>query len=202
VPQPVGRGINRFVVVRLASGKTITYGPLASPPAITRLVGAMWAADRSGLAIDSPAEARSEAKQTLSDWLSELKVRAQRHPAARFRNLSRPLFLSRLHQLAARYHFRVVRARILQPVQDAPLVIVQTSDPQAFVHAVPSIQHLLDPKQRTNDDRTGWAYEGFYLGALDIHGTPFLSIFNYWRGPRAGGGQWAARESLFPYPHG
>jgi hypothetical protein len=104
--------------------------------------------------------------------------------------------------MQARYHFRIVDARMLQPVQDAPLVIVQTGDPQGFSRDVPAIQRTIDPKRRTSDDRTGWAYEGFYLEARDTHGTPFLVIFNYWRGPHAGGGQWASAPNLFPFNHG
>jgi hypothetical protein len=42
-------------------------------------------------------------------------------------------------------------------------------------------------------------YEGFYLEAQDTHGTPFLAIFNYWRGTHVGGGQWASSESLLPF---
>ena len=200
--QPVGRGINRFVVVRLASGKTITYGPRRSPPAIERLLGAMWAASRAGRWSVSPAEAQAEAQSARASWLSELRRRARKAPSARFHNLPRAVFTARLRSLQRRYDFRVLAARTLHPVQEAPLVVVQTSNPQAFSRAVPAIQRLLDPKQRTSDDRTGWAYEGFYLEAHDAHGTPFLAIFNYWRGPDAGGGQWASRESLFPFPHG
>ncbi len=42
-------------------------------------------------------------------------------------------------------------------------------------------------------------YEGFYLEARDSHRVPFLAIFNYWRGPHKGGGQWASKPSLYPY---
>jgi hypothetical protein len=135
-------------------------------------------------------------------WLGELRRRAKEEPAARFDNLPRAVFYARLHAMEARYGFQLVEARILQPVQDAPLVVVKTQDAQAFSRAVPAIQHLLDPKRRTNDDRTGWAYEGFYLEAQDTQGTPFLAIFNYWRGTGVGGGQWASSESLFPFDHG
>jgi hypothetical protein len=155
VHQPVGRGINRFVVIRLASGKTITYGPLRSPPAIVRLLGAMWAASRAGRWSVSPAEARAEAQSARASWLSELRRRAREAPSARFRNLPRAVFTARLRSLQRRYDFRVLAARTLHPVQDAPLVVVQTSNPQAFSRAVPAIQRLLDPKQRTSDDRPG-----------------------------------------------
>ena len=55
---------------------------------------------------------------------------------------------------------------------------------------------------RTNDDRTGWAYEGFLFEARDSHGVPFVATFNRWRGPHDDGGQWAADPTLIPFPHG
>jgi hypothetical protein len=75
-------------------------------------------------------------------------------------------------------------------------------DRHALAVSVPAIQQLIDPKKRTNDDRTGWAYEGFLLEALDRRGIPFVAVYNWWRGPHAGGGQWAVDPSLYPYPHG
>jgi len=101
--------------------------------------------------------------------------------------------------MEVRYQFRVIESRLLHPVQDAPLVIVQTRHPKQFSQDVPAIQHSLDPKRPTGDDRTGWAYEGFYLEGRDSHGVPFLAIFNYWRGPHKGGGQWASKMSLYPF---
>ena len=36
----------------------------------------------------------------------------------------------------------------------------------------------------------------------DAHyGIPFLATFSWWRGPNAGGGQWAADPSLYPFDH-
>jgi len=194
--------MNRFVVVRLASGKATTYGPLAYPPEITRLVSAMWSSVRRGQSAVSPPTARRDARRLIATWSSQLRRRARRDLLATFPNLPRRVFFARLHRLADRYHFRVVRARILRPAQDAPFVVVQANDQQAFARALPAIRHQLDPKRRTKDDRTGWAYEGFFLEALDSRGSPFLAIFNFERGPGAGGGQWASRDSLFPYPHG
>ncbi len=133
-------------------------------------------------------------------WLQEVAKRAREDPHARFANLPRRVFLARLHRLQFRYGFRVVERRMLRPVQDAPLLIVQTArDPKSFSSGVPTIQRSLDPKALTGNDRTGWAYEGFYLEVRDARGTPLLAVFNYWRGPHAGGGQWASEPSLYPY---
>ena len=62
------------------------------------------------------------------------------------------------------------------------------------------LSHRRDPDAA--DDHAGWAYEGFYFEARDRDGTPAFLVSNYWRGRSAGGGEWAAREALYPYPHG
>jgi hypothetical protein len=68
---------------------------------------------------------------------------------------------------------------------------------------VPSILRTLDPRRNTGDDRTGWAYEGFFFEALDsADGQPFLIVHNHWRGKHAGGGQWPSSPNLLPAPHG
>jgi hypothetical protein len=60
----------------------------------------------------------------------------------------------------------------------------------------------IDPKRSTGDDRTGWTYEAFYFEGRDNSGTPFLVVFNHWRGQDAGGGQWASEPELYPFDHG
>jgi hypothetical protein len=92
--------------------------------------------------------------------------------------------------------------QLLHPRQLAPLVIVKAADKRALAAATPAILRRIDPKARTGDDRTGWAYDGFLFEALDSNGVPFLVVFNNWRGPHAGGGQWASDPSLFPFAHG
>jgi hypothetical protein len=69
-------------------------------------------------------------------------------------------------------------------------------------HDTAAVLRRLDPKRRTVDDRTGWAWEGFYFEARDAKGVPFLAVFNFWRGAHAGGGEWARDESLYPFPNG
>jgi len=166
------------------------------------VVGASSALASYGGSTSSRPSPRAHAKATRTSWVAELVKRAKTDPKATFRNLPNAVFFARLRRLQVRYHFQLVEARMLHPIQAAPLLIVQARDPQGFSHDVPAIQRALDPKRRTNDDRTGWAYEGFYLEARDTRGTPFLAIFNYWRGPHAGGGQWAAAPNLDPFAHG
>jgi len=80
-------------------------------------------------------------------------------------------------------------------------VVVETRHYLAVARAIPKIERSLDPHTGA-DDRTGWAYEGFYFEARDERGVPFVIVSNAMRGPSAGGGQWARSEELFPFPHG
>jgi hypothetical protein len=90
---------------------------------------------------------------------------------------------------------------LLRPRQLAPRIVVRTGDYLRVTRAMPEILRAIDPKARTNDDRTGWRYEGFYFEADDGHGVPFALAFNFWRGSSAGGGQWARSERLYPFAH-
>lgn len=157
------------------------------------------AATSSGATARRGASPTAQARRVRATWLTEVAKRAKQDPKARFHNLSRTVFFARLRQIETHYRVRVIEARLLHPRQYAPLVIVQAQHPNQFSQDVPAIQHILDPKRPTGDDRTGWAYEGFYLEARDAYGVPFLAIFNYWRGPHKGGGQWASKPSFYPY---
>jgi hypothetical protein len=155
------------------------------------------AADRASHS--SPA-ARVAAVEKM--WRANLRSRALLQGNRHFSNLSKATFDSRLQEAAARYHFKVVKVEILHPRQAAPFVVVEAKDEHALAASTSSILRLIDPKAGTNDDRAGWAYEGFLFEARDSHGVPFLATFNWWRGPHPGGGQWAADPSLYPFPHG
>jgi hypothetical protein len=97
-----------------------------------------------------------------------------------------------------------VRVTVLHPLKAAPLVVIRAGEEHALSAATPAILRLIDPKARTNNDRTGWAYEGFLFEARNRQGVPFLATFNWWRSVlgQVGGGQWAASQSLYPFPHG
>jgi hypothetical protein len=149
-----------------------------------------------------PMNARRSAAGVRSDWLHEIRMRARTAPRQRFDNPPRGVLLARLRRLERRYGFRVVELRVLRPRQEAPLVVLETSDEHALARNTRWILRAVDPKRPTGDDRTGWRYEGFYLEARDLAGVPFLAVFNYWRGRSAGGGQRASDESLYPFAHG
>lgn len=138
----------------------------------------------------------------VKEWRANLRAGALADPRRHFTNPSRATLASRLRLAAGRYHFTVVRVQILHPRQAAPFVVIQAKDRHALSASVGAILKLIDPKALTDDGRTGWAYEGFLFEARDSHGVPFLATYNWWRGPHAGGGQWAVDPSLYPFPHG
>ena len=135
-------------------------------------------------------------------WRAHLRSGAAADPNRRFSNPSLAALNARLRIAANRYHFTVISVQVLRPRQEAPFVVVETSDRRALLTATGTILRLIDPKTRTNDDRTGWAHEGFLFKARDNDGVPFLAAFNGWRGPHLGGGQWASNPSFYPFPHG
>jgi hypothetical protein len=147
----------------------------------------------------SPAEATRSAATAFAEWRRDVQARGRRAPKQRFDNLPPSELRRRLAALAKLHDFTIARVEILQPRQLAPVVIVRTTHYLELAHATKSILHQIDPKVRTNDDRTGWRYEGFFFEAQDEHGIPFLGAFNFWRGPHAGGGQWARSDPLFPF---
>jgi hypothetical protein len=150
----------------------------------------------------SRAEALADGRRRLAYWKSEIRKKAKADPKTRFQNPDTDLFLQRVSDAASRYEFDVVSVELLRPRQLAPKVIVSTTHYLDLARKTPAILRRLDPKAATSDDRTGWRYEAFYFEARDEHGVPFLTVFNSMRGPRAGGGQWARSERLYPFQHG
>jgi len=108
---------------------------------------------------------------------------------------------TRLAAASHRFGFRVITLRLVRAPQGAPLVIVQpNSSPSSFAPKVGRIEGLLDPRHQAAQDWNATAYEGFFIGAQDSQGHPFLFGFNYLRA-RAGG-QWARSPNLYPFAHG
>jgi len=138
-------------------------------------------------------------------WKAELAAGARHDPRKRFPSPPHRILLERLDRAARIYGFTVLSVSALHPVQAAPLVVVQADERGRFARDVPAILRLIDPRTPTPrkrpDDRLGWAYEGFFLEARNSRGVPILITFNHWRGASVGGGQWAAREDLYPFEH-
>ena len=147
------------------------------------------------------AEAIKDVGRARAEWVREITSRARADPQQPFANLPVPVFRARLAALSRRYDFEVTSIQLRHPRQLAPNIVVRTRHYVELARATPAIVRQLDPKARTNDDRTGWRYEGFFFEADDEHGVPFLAAFNFWRGPGGGGGQWARSERLYPFAH-
>jgi hypothetical protein len=57
----------------------------------------------------------------------------------------------------------------------------------------PLVLAALDQRPRSNQRaKVIWNFEAFFLEARDQFGAPFLAVFNNWRAPHSGGGQWTA----------
>jgi hypothetical protein len=145
----------------------------------------------------------TRAQAAFQEWAREGQERGRRGTTKQvFDNLTPAELRRRLATLAKAEDFTIVRVKFLRPRQLAPVVIVRTTHYVRLARATNSILRRIDPKLRSNDDRTGWRYEGFFFEAQDEHGIPFLGAFNFWRGPHAGGGQFARSDQLFPFAHG
>jgi hypothetical protein len=136
------------------------------------------------------------------EWRAALVAGALADPHTRFPAPPFSVLGARLGTVHRKYGFSWLYVSTFRPRQMAPLVTFKTNRKSAFARATPAILRLLDPKRNTGDDRTGWAYEGFFLKAVDENGTPFLIVYNHFRGAHAGGGQWASRKDLLPFGHG
>jgi hypothetical protein len=151
----------------------------------------------------APASKGIDIAAIEKSWHSNLQLGARVNPGEHFSSPSKAVLLRRLQVAASRYHFTLVKVQVMHPRQAAPLVVVETSDEQALSASTPAILRLIDPKARTNNDRSGWAYEGFLFEARNTNGVPFLATFNWWRNPNSpGGGQAASSQPLYPFDHG
>jgi len=145
----------------------------------------------------SDRQAEDAGRLARHTWLTGLKRRAREHPARRFDNPTWAEFRRRLHDLAGRYGFEVVSARVLHPRDDAPVVVVRTTRYRDLARSTSTILKQLDP----GGDRSAWRYEGFFWEARDERGVPFLIASTLTRG-QVEGTQWARSEALYPYEHG
>jgi hypothetical protein len=144
----------------------------------------------------SPTEARVSASAIVNTWRDEIVANAAADPGGQFESPDRATLVARLQNASNQVGFQIVNVEMLQPAQSAPLVVVRTADPVGFVGSALSIVKALDPKRDTGDDRTGWAYEGFLLEAVNANGVPFFIFRHTARGPHVGGGVWISDPAL------
>ncbi|HEV8686836.1 MAG TPA: hypothetical protein VGQ84_06135 [Gaiellaceae bacterium] len=147
-----------------------------------------------------PKQAVAQAKR---EWLREVRASAREGDDARsFPSPSRAVLLRRLQKAQRRYGFGIVSVRMLRPLQLAPVIVIRSDRKLETARAIPAIIELFDPRRPTKTNPSGFAYEAYFLEAQTRRGVPYLATFNFWRAPHVGGGQWAAEERLYPYPHG
>jgi hypothetical protein len=137
-------------VLALTAGCQADGGGQASP-------GDSGAIESVATTVAAPEEAAAVLVKSKKRWQRTLASNAADDPNARFDNLSEDEFLGRLQSAADEYHFRVVETQWLEPVQAAPLVVVQTDDPSSLAHDAPAILRLLDP---SSSDRSGLGWMG------------------------------------------
>ena len=108
-----------------------------------------------------------------------------------FRSLSERVFREQLAVASARWHFRVLDARYLRPLQGAPLIVVQTMHPERLARYAGEVARFVHSR----------AYEGFYFEVEDAHNARAFAFASALRGTNQGS-EWARSEPLFPFPHG
>jgi len=141
--------------------------------------------------------------QARAEWLRDVRASARGGDrAARFPSPPLAVLMRRLRRAAATYGFRIISVRMLHPLQRAPVIVIRSDRKHAIARATPRIVALFDPHRATKANPSGYAYEAYFFVAEDARGVPYLATFNHWRAPHVGGGEWAAEESLYPFPHG
>jgi hypothetical protein len=140
----------------------------------------------------------------LTQWTRYVAKGAALDAKPRFPTARRAAIERVVQRSASRFHYTVKRVSVLKGHDGAPLVIVRvTRRPLvSFSKAFPTLWRGLDPLIRSGPDWHAYKYEAFFFEAVDGRGTPFLVVWNAWRQPPRGGGQWARTEALFPFPHG
>jgi hypothetical protein len=163
------------------------------------LVVVAAAAGTAGAA-SSPSEAVAQAK---AEWLRAIRASAMSGDRAKtFPSPPRAVLMQRLQTAARRYGFTIASVQMLHPLQLAPVVVIRSNNKRAIARATPKIVDSFDPRRPTARNPSGYAYEGYFYVAQTTGGVPYLATFNHMRAPHTGGGQWAARDDLLPFPHG
>jgi len=169
---------------------------------LSLLILAVTAVLAAPVAAGNPSP-KSVVAQAKREWLKEVLASARTGDRAKsFPSPDRAVLLARLRVAQARYGFRIISVTVLHPLQRVPVIVVRSNRKHAIARATPAIIDLFDPRRVTKKNPSGYAYEAYFFEARDSHGVPYLATFNHWRVPHVGGGQWAAEESLYPFPHG
>jgi hypothetical protein len=142
------------------------------------------------------AAAKDRASSLETQWLEAVSAGERTGCRVRFPNLPRAVFRPRLRAAAARAGATVISVRFLHACQDAPVVVLRSSNRRRLAHALARILTAVDPPR--NGARL---YEGSFFVLVDGHGKPFVVTYDEYRGQPVGS-QWAATPDLYPFPHG
>jgi hypothetical protein len=144
------------------------------------------------------------ARSLLTQWTAYVTKGAKLNPTPRFARANRAIIARTVARNASRFRYVPRHAAVLRGRDGAPLVIVQVSRRHLadFSESFAALWRRLDPLTRPGPDRLAYRYEAFFSEAVDSQGIPFLVVWNAWRRPPRGGGQWARTEALLPFPHG
>ena len=166
---------------------------------------AFVASGSAGSSLAQTHERPSQRAHTLrTQWTRYVTRGAALDPKPRFATARRAAIAGAVQRNASGFHYTVERVSVLKGHDGAPLVVVRvTRGPLvSFSKSFPRLWRRLDPVIRSGPDWHAYKYEAFFFEAVDQRGTPFLVVWNAWRQPPRGGGQWARTEVLLPFPHG
>ena len=157
----------------------------------------------SGLA-RTQEDPSQRANALLTQWTKYVARGAKLNPTPRFASARRVAIERIVQRNATRFHYTVQRVAIEKGRDGAPLVVVRVKHGPlvSFSKPFPQLWRALDPLIRSGPDWHAYKYEAFFFEAVDGRGVPFMVVWNAWRQPPRGGGQWARTEALLPFPHG
>jgi hypothetical protein len=163
---------------------------------------AVIVATTGGSASAAPIRPEQAVAQAKREWLREVREAARVGDDARsFPSPARAVLLRRLLKAQQPYGFGIVSVRMLRPLQLAPVIVIRSDRKLETARAIRAIVKLFDPRRTTKTNPSGAAYEAYFLEAQTRRGVPYLATFNFVRPPSVGGGEWAAEERLYPFPH-
>jgi hypothetical protein len=142
------------------------------------------------------AATKSRAASMETQWLEAVATGERSGCATHYANRARPDFARRLRADAERAGAHVESLQFLHACQDAPVVVLESSDRGRLARALARILDDVDAPR--NGARR---YEASFFELVDGHGKPFAIAYDTYRG-RVEGTQWAASPGLFPFPHG
>jgi hypothetical protein len=158
------------------------------------LAGCSFAGNDGGSSVPASVSVPAKWSRQVGVWVHDLRVGGRHDRGLEYPTPSLATLRQRLAMAERRYGFRVVLIRLVPAPQASPLVIVQArSATVRFSRRVADIMRLLVP-QRGSQSRQ---YEGFFFGAEDGRGRPFLDGFSVL--PLREGGQWSRSAKLYPF---